>query len=155
SAWKTVLLAWRSRRRVTYPSLAQKTASNPLSASIELAETPNMPYCPICKVEYRAGFSKCCHCLAALVASSSDADAAHVVLLWEGLGRQKFEAIVAALHGANIPSRAGCSTDKETGTNPVAQMMKMKMKTKGQASWQVFVLEQDYERAQTIARSCC
>jgi len=112
-----------------------------------------MPYCPICKAEYRTGFARCCHCLAVLVGSSSEADAARVVLLWEGLSRHKFEAIVAALRGANIPNRARCGADTETAyNNPVARMMKMKMKS--QASWQVSVLEADYERAQSVARSC-
>ena len=110
-----------------------------------------MPYCPICKIEYRAGFARCCHCLAQLVASSSEADDARLVLLWQGLNRHKFEEIVAALRGANIPSRAGCA-DKDTAhSNPLARM---KMETKRQASWQVSVLEEDYERAQSVASSC-
>jgi len=114
-----------------------------------------MAYCPICKAEYRAGFAQCCHCLASLVGSSGEADAARVVLLWEGLSRQKFEKIVAALRGANIPNRAGCGADIETAhSNPLASMMKMKMKMKKQASWQVSVLEADYERAQSVARFC-
>jgi hypothetical protein len=110
-----------------------------------------MPYCPICKAEYRVGFGRCCHCLAVLVASSGEADAAKVVLLWEGLSRQKFEAIVAALRGANIPSQAKCGADAAR-SNPLARTMNMKMNR--QASWQVSVLEADYERAQSIARSC-
>jgi len=112
-----------------------------------------MPYCPICKAEYRAGFARCCHCLALLVDSSNETDAARVVLLWEGLSRHKFEAIVAALRGANIPNRARCGADAEMAyRNPLARMMKMKMKR--QVSWQVSVLEADYERAQSVARSC-
>ena len=112
-----------------------------------------MPYCPICKAEYRAGFARCCHCLALLVGSSSEADAARVVLLWEGLNRQKFEAIVAALRGANIPNRARCGADTEmSNSNALARMTKMKMKR--QASWQVSVLEADYERAQSVAQTC-
>ena len=113
-----------------------------------------MPYCPICKAEYRAGFAQCCHCLASLVGSSSEADAAREVLLWEGLSRHKFEAIVAALRGANIPNRARCGADTETAPSNPLRMMKMKMKMKRQASWQVSVLEADYERAQGVARSC-
>lgn len=112
-----------------------------------------MPYCPICKSEYRAGFGRCCHCLASLVDSSSEADAARVVLLWEGLSRQKFEAIVAALRGANIPSQARCGADAEKARgNPIARMADMK--TTKHASWQVSVLEGDYERAQSVAAGC-
>jgi len=112
---------------------------------------PEMPYCPICKAEYCTGFARCCHCLALLVGSSSEADAARVVLLWEGLSRHRFEAIVAALRTANIPNRAGCGAD--TGTAYISrgrQLLKGMKKT----SWQVSVLEADYERAQNVARSC-
>ena len=82
-----------------------------VSAKIQPAEMRDMPYCPICKAEYRTGFARRCHCLALLVGSSSEADAKRVVLLWEGLSRHKFEALVAALHDANIPNRARCGTD--------------------------------------------
>ena len=113
-----------------------------------------MPYCPICKAEFRTGFAQCCHCLAKLVGSPGEAEAAKVVLLWEGLSRHQFEAIVAALRGANIPNRARCGSDAEkSSSNPLSHMMKMKAKNQG--SWQVSVLEADYERARSIARSCC
>jgi hypothetical protein len=112
-----------------------------------------MPYCPICKAEYRPGFAKCCDCLPLLVGSPSEANAARVVLLWEGLSRETSEAIVAALRGANIPNRSRCGAGTETAnSNPLARTMKMNMKTR--ASWQVSVLEADYERAQSVARSC-
>jgi hypothetical protein len=68
-----------------------------------------------------------------------------VVLLWEGLSRQKFEALVAALHGANIPNRGTCGAD--AGATHIlggSRFLKGMKKT----SWQVFVLEADYERAQ-------
>jgi hypothetical protein len=112
-----------------------------------------MPYCPICKAEYRAGFARCCHCSALLVGSSSEADAAKVVLLWEGLSRHKFEAIVAALRDANIPNRGKCSAD--TGAAPVFNLRGRRLlKGTKETSWQVSVLEVDYERAQNIARCC-
>ena len=124
-----------------------------LVLKFRLLETREMPYCPICKAEYRTGFGRCCHCLALLVNSSSEADAARVVLLWEGLSRHKFEAIMAALRGANIPSQARCGADTETArSNPIARMADMK--TKRHASWQVSVLEADYERAQSVAARC-
>jgi hypothetical protein len=106
-----------------------------------------MPYCPICKAEYRTGLARCCDCLALLVGSSSEADAARVVLLWEGLSRQKFEAIVAALRGANIPNRAGCGAD--TGAANILRENRLLKGTK-KTSWQVSVLEADYERAQSV-----
>ena len=110
-----------------------------------------MPYCPICKAEYRTGFARCCHCSALLVGSSSEADAERVVLLWEGLSRHKFEALVAALHDANIPNRARCGAD--TGATHILRGRRL-LKGMKKTSWQVCVLEADYERAQNVARSC-
>ena len=122
-----------------------------VSAKIQPAETRDMPYCPICKAEYRTGFARCCHCLALLVGSSSEADAERVVLLWEGLSRHKFEALVAALHDANIPNRARCGAD--TGATHILRGRRL-LKGEKETSWQVSVLEADYERAQNVARSC-
>ena len=113
-----------------------------------------MPYCPICKAEYRAGFARCCHCSALLVASSGEADAERVVLLWEGLNRHKFEALVGGLHEAKIPNRGMCGAD--TGAAYVFNLRGRRLlKGMKKTSWQVFVLEADYERAQNIARSTC
>jgi len=110
-----------------------------------------MPYCPICKVEYRTGFARCCYCSALLVGSSSEADAERVVLLWEGLSRQKFEALVAALHDANIPNRGKCGAD--VGAAYIFNLRGRRLlKGTKKTSWQVSVLEADYERAQNIAR---
>ena len=107
-----------------------------------------MPYCPICKAEYRTGFARCCHCLALLVGSSSEADAERIVVLWEGLSREKFEALVAALRGANIPNRGKCGGDTGAANLRGSRILKGTKKT----SWQVSVLEADYERAQNVAR---
>ena len=123
-----------------------------VSAKIQPAETRDMPYCPICKAEYRTGFVRCCHCSALLVGSSSEADAERVVLLWEGLSRHKFEALVAALREANIPNRGKCGAD--TGAANVLRGSRL-LKGMRKTSWQVSVLEADYERAQNIVRSTC
>ena len=120
-------------------------------AKIQPGETRDMPYCPICKAEYRTGFARCCHCSALLVGSSSEADAERVVLLWEGLSRQKFEALVAALHGASIPNRGKCGAD--AGAAYIFNLRGRRLlKGMKKTSWQVLVLEADYERAQNIAR---
>ena len=106
-----------------------------------------MRYCPICKAEYRAEFRQCSDCLADLVDSLEVAEAARAVLLWEGLRVSKFDAIVAALRHANIPNRAKSAADPDTayGFNPFVRKLKM--------SWQVFVLETDYEKARNAVRS--
>jgi hypothetical protein len=67
-------------------------------------------FCPNCKLEYRAGFTRCSDCDVPLVASLSDApvhtnapqnpDAAEV--LWTGTDSAISSAIADALHGAEI-----------------------------------------------------
>ena len=106
-----------------------------------------MPYCPICKAEYRAGFTRCSDCLAELVGSLSEAEAAKAILLWEGISLSNFDAIVAALSDANIPNRAKSAADPDQAYNfnPFARKLKM--------SWQVFVLETDHEKARNAAHS--
>src|SRR5215467_4215538 len=110
-----------------------------------------MPYCPICKAEHRTGFARCCHCSASLVGSSSEADAERVVLLWEGSSREKFEALLAALHGANIPNQGKCGADAGAANvfNPSGRRLLKGMK---KTLWQVCVLQADFERAQNVAR---
>jgi hypothetical protein len=110
-----------------------------------------MPYCPICKAEYRTGFRQCSDCLSDLVDSQVEAETAKTMLLWEGLSLSKFDAIVAALRDTNIPNRAksAADPDKAYSFNPFVRMMSMKK----QMSWQVFVLEKDYERARIAAQS--
>ena len=107
----------------------------------------SMRYCPICKAEYRPEFRQCSDCLADLVDSLEVAEAVKAVLLWEGLRLSKFEAIVAALRDANIPNRAKSAADPDQAYsfNPFARKLKM--------SWQVFVLETDYEKARKAALS--
>ncbi len=67
-------------------------------------------FCPICKLEYRAGFTHCNDCDVPLVASLNDApvhtnapqnpDAAEV--LWTGTNPAISTAIADALHGAGV-----------------------------------------------------
>ena len=107
-----------------------------------------MRYCPICKAGYRPEFRQCSDCLADLVDSLEVAEAVKAVLLWEGQGLSKFRSIVSALRGANIPNRAKSAADPDRGYsfNPFARKLKM--------SWQVFVLESDYEKAMNAVQTC-
>jgi hypothetical protein len=75
------------------------------------------------------------------------AEAVKAVLLWEGLRVSKFDAIIAALRHANIPNcaKSAADPDKAYRFNPFTRKLKM--------SWQVFVLETDYEKARKAALS--
>jgi hypothetical protein len=71
-------------------------------------------FCPICKAEYRLGFTRCSDCLAPLVEFLADTEeislnaqrAAEVdppELLWSGVDPRPFSAIRQALDAAGIP----------------------------------------------------
>lgn len=82
-------------------------------------------FCPVCKVEYRPGFTRCSDCDVALVehlptaAPGADRDAPSDAegrkLLWSGLSVKLYEAIRDALDAAGI---AHTDVEKEFGTVP-------------------------------------
>jgi hypothetical protein len=63
-------------------------------------------FCPLCKAEYRQGFSTCSDCHIPLVATQQEAAAVAVDRLWTGDDRKKFERILNALLDAGIPFRS-------------------------------------------------
>jgi len=63
-------------------------------------------FCPLCKAEYRHGFSTCSDCRIPLVATEAEAAAVEVDRLWTGDDRKKFESILDVLLDAGIPFRS-------------------------------------------------
>jgi hypothetical protein len=63
-------------------------------------------FCPLCKAEYRQGFSTCSDCHVQLVSTQEEAAAVEVDPLWTGDNRKKFEGILDALLDAGIPFRS-------------------------------------------------
>ena len=63
-------------------------------------------FCPLCKAEYREGFSRCADCDVDLVPALEDEIAAEpeepIVVLWQGEDPVVFSAITSALRGAEI-----------------------------------------------------
>ena len=62
-------------------------------------------FCPLCKSEYRQGFSNCSDCHATLVATRKQAERVPVVCFWKGSNQEKFESLLTSLQSANIPHR--------------------------------------------------
>jgi hypothetical protein len=60
-------------------------------------------FCPLCKAEYRHGFSTCSDWRIPLVATEAEAAAVEVDRLWTGDDRKKFESILDVLLDAGIP----------------------------------------------------
>lgn len=120
-----------------------------------------MPYCPLCKTEYRPGFDRCSDCLIKLC-SREEADATKVSLLWEGASISKFNEVVAALQAAKIPShsRSGAKAERVASLASPFDFAFRSFWSRGwwtrmrelkeQMSWLVYVLEADYERAQHV-----
>ena len=63
-------------------------------------------FCPLCKAEYRQGFSTCSDCHIPLVTTQEEATAVEVDRLWIGDDRRKFERILDGLSDACIPFRS-------------------------------------------------
>jgi hypothetical protein len=59
-------------------------------------------YCPLCKAEYRDGFTECSDCHIALVATQEEALQAKVSSLWSGDEQHEYDRIFAALNDAGI-----------------------------------------------------
>jgi hypothetical protein len=89
-------------------------------------------FCPICKAEYREGFTRCSDCDVDLVSNpsseeqASDADVLRnsegLELLWSGVGQALSDRIRDALDAANISHKI---TEKGFGLLPnLAQMVK-------------------------------
>ena len=113
-------------------------------------------YCPLCKAEYRTGFDRCSDCLVALVHTREQAEAANVVLLWEGTSQSKFNELVGALRDANVPNLARSGARAETSQSvwryiPIISLFTRLKEMQEQMSWQVFVLQSDRPKARGIA----
>jgi hypothetical protein len=63
-------------------------------------------FCPLCKAEYRQGFSTCSDCHISLVATQEEATAVEVDRLWTGDDREKLTGILDALLDAGIQFRS-------------------------------------------------
>jgi hypothetical protein len=63
-------------------------------------------FCPLCKAEYRQGFTTCSDCHIPLVATQQEAAAVAVDRLWTGDDRKELERILDALLDAGIPFRS-------------------------------------------------
>ncbi len=77
-------------------------------------------FCPVCKAEYRKGFTRCADCDVELVASlekppSEDTQDEPATLLWQGQDPVVFTAILNALRAAEIPSDGSPGVDFAAG----------------------------------------
>ena len=115
-------------------------------------------YCPLCKAEYREGFALCSDCRIDLVSTRAEAEAAKVMLLWQGTSSSRFDGMTAALHGAQIPhlARSGATVERPfsiwANLPIIGPFVRMK-ETYDEMSWRIFVLERDSAAARMALRS--
>lgn len=62
-------------------------------------------FCPLCKYEYRSGFTQCSDCYSALVKTKEEADSEKIACAWKGSNKNELERVLKALHDAQIPLR--------------------------------------------------
>jgi hypothetical protein len=60
-------------------------------------------FCPLCKAEFRDGFTQCSDCHLPLVPTKEQAERQTVTRVWRGGNRFAFESVLAALQQAEIP----------------------------------------------------
>jgi hypothetical protein len=60
-------------------------------------------FCPLCKAEFRDGFTHCSVCHIPLIATKQEADQQTVTQVWRGGNKSEFEAVLTALQRAQIP----------------------------------------------------
>jgi hypothetical protein len=70
--------------------------------------TSVLVFCPLCKAEYREGFTRCSNCgtqlVASLGSSETSARAGAPVLAWRGDDPVALSRVLAALQEAQVPS---------------------------------------------------
>jgi hypothetical protein len=59
-------------------------------------------FCPLCKAEFRDGFTQCSDCHIGLVATKEEAERQTAASVWRG-GTSELELVLSALQQAEIP----------------------------------------------------
>jgi hypothetical protein len=60
-------------------------------------------FCPLCKSEFRQGFTKCSDCQISLLATADEAERVSTECFWAGSNRKECNRILTALAQAGIP----------------------------------------------------
>jgi hypothetical protein len=103
-------------------------------------------FCPLCKAEYRQGFSTCSDCHIPLVSTQEEAAAVEVDRLWTGDNRKKFEGILDALLDAGIPFRSR-ETLKSQPWPWISILLFRFMKPRPTFEYRIDVFHKDRDRA--------
>ncbi len=110
-------------------------------------------FCPLCRAEFRLGFTECSDCHVALVPTLAEAAAASAEL-WKGSDEDELNRILAALDAQEILSHynervRGESTFMVLGI-PLSMLTGFPLGTsRSMSEYEVWVFRKDLERAKT------
>jgi hypothetical protein len=102
-------------------------------------------FCPLCKAEFREGFSRCSDCEIELVPSREQAETTPVELLWEGVSEVKSRRICTTLRDAGIP----CN-EKWHVRHRFSLLVFLGLKAVTRASYEIRVFRSDLGTAQAV-----
>ena len=108
-------------------------------------------YCPLCKAEYRQGFTTCSDCQIALVATQQEADAVAVDRIWTGDNREKMEKILDGLMNAEIPFRSK-ETLKSQPWPWLSMLLFRFMKPRPTLEFHIDVMNKDSAKSEEVLR---
>jgi hypothetical protein len=108
-----------------------------------------MMFCPLCKAEYRQGFTTCADCHIALVATEQEALNTKVEQLWAGDDPQLSSALLDSLEDAEIPFRSREVLRRNIW--PWLSIFLWRFVTpKPVPEYRVYIFEKDADRARSI-----
>src|SRR5215467_11105262 len=109
-------------------------------------------FCPLCKAEFRQGFTTCSDCRVALVPTEEEAAAVAVCRLWTGDNRKRMERILDALADAEIQFHS--RELLKTSIWPWFSMLLWRfMKPRPTFEFHIDVFQKDIERAEEMVRA--
>jgi hypothetical protein len=104
-------------------------------------------FCPLCKSEFREGFTQCSDCHVPLAATYDEAARTPVDCLWNGDDRRRCHHILDSLIAADIPYHSKESLKKKPW--PWISMLLWRfMKPRPTFEFQIWVLDRDRSRAE-------
>lgn len=108
-------------------------------------------FCPLCKSEFRDGFSKCSDCQIALVSSRAEAEGVATDLAWKGDNRERCNRVLDTLTDAGIPFHSKELLKKQP--RPWLSFLLFRFMTPPPTfELAVWVLDKDFARAEAAIR---
>jgi hypothetical protein len=106
-------------------------------------------FCPLCKAEYRQGFTACSDCHVALVDTEQEALNTKVERLWAGDNAQVSDALLNSLADAEIPYRS--REVLRSNVWPWISILFWRFsKPKPVSEYRIDIFEKDADRARSI-----